>query len=235
MSTGETTILRRPAFVPGGRTVSAGRGWAWIAEGWKLFARAWFVWICYVAALVAMVAAAFVLLPDMAVQAVFTVLTPVFLAGLVIGCADLGLGGKLEFGALFRGFRTRLGTLAAIGLLYLVALAVAVAVTLAATGVNVTEPPRPDVPPMTQLLAQLILLALTMPSIMGIWFAPPLVVFHDLGVAAAIRQSFLGCLRNVLPFLLYGVSSLRRPSSFRCRWSFSPCRPWRGAEADFSS
>ena len=37
------------------------------------------------------------------------------------------------------------------------------------------------------------------------WFAPALVVFHQLGPVEAMKDSFLGCLRNVLPFLVYGI------------------------------
>jgi uncharacterized membrane protein len=40
---------------------------------------------------------------------------------------------------------------------------------------------------------------------MAVWFAPPLVVFHDLGAGEAMKSSFVACLRNVVPFLVYGV------------------------------
>jgi uncharacterized membrane protein len=57
----------------------------------------------------------------------------------------------------------------------------------------------------TLLLAILIFMALLVPLLMAIWFAPPLVVFHELGAVAAMKASFAGCLRNMLPFLLYGI------------------------------
>jgi uncharacterized membrane protein len=40
---------------------------------------------------------------------------------------------------------------------------------------------------------------------MALWFAPALVVFHELGAVEAMKQSFTGCLRNIVPFLVYGV------------------------------
>src|SRR6185436_6154227 len=55
------------------------------------------------------------------------------------------------------------------------------------------------------LLAVLLILALMLPLFMAIWFAPPLVVFQGLGAIEAMKASFTGCLRNVMPFLLYGV------------------------------
>jgi uncharacterized membrane protein len=47
--------------------------------------------------------------------------------------------------------------------------------------------------------------ALLLPVIMGIWFAAPLVVFHDHGAVDAMKASFAGCLKNILPFLWYSV------------------------------
>jgi len=43
---------------------------------------------------------------------------------------------------------------------------------------------------------------------MAVWFAAPLVVFHDLGAVEAMKASFTGCLRNIVPFLVYGIAGL---------------------------
>jgi len=40
---------------------------------------------------------------------------------------------------------------------------------------------------------------------MAVWFAPALIVFHDVGSVAAMQASFAGCLHNIMPFLLYGI------------------------------
>jgi uncharacterized membrane protein len=58
---------------------------------------------------------------------------------------------------------------------------------------------------MTMVLAMLIMFALLLPVVMAIWFAAPLVVFHDHGAVEAMKGSFTGCLKNLLPFLWYGV------------------------------
>ena len=58
---------------------------------------------------------------------------------------------------------------------------------------------------MTFVLGMLIMLALLLPAMMAVWLAAPLVVFHDHGAIDAMKGSFTGRLRNVLPFLLYGV------------------------------
>jgi len=49
---------------------------------------------------------------------------------------------------------------------------------------------------------------LTIPLLMALWFAPALVMLHGLGPLEAMKLSFVGCLRNMLPFLLYGLIAL---------------------------
>jgi uncharacterized membrane protein len=44
-----------------------------------------------------------------------------------------------------------------------------------------------------------------LPLLMALWFAPALVIFHDVQPMAAMKSSFQGCLRNMLPFLIYGI------------------------------
>jgi len=43
---------------------------------------------------------------------------------------------------------------------------------------------------------------------MALWFAPALVVLRGLAPMAAVRESFLGCLKNMVPFLIYGIVML---------------------------
>jgi len=60
----------------------------------------------------------------------------------------------------------------------------------------------------TLLLAALIVLALMVPLAMAVWFTAPLVLFHGQGAVDAMKASFVGCLRNIMPFLVYGVIGL---------------------------
>jgi uncharacterized membrane protein len=58
------------------------------------------------------------------------------------------------------------------------------------------------------LLGGLVGLLLGIPLIMSVWFAPALVALHDLTAFEAMKLSFRGCLRNFLPFLIYGLVSI---------------------------
>jgi uncharacterized membrane protein len=48
-------------------------------------------------------------------------------------------------------------------------------------------------------------LGLSVPLYMALWFSPCLVVFHEAAPMQALAQSFSACLKNVVPFLVYGV------------------------------
>ncbi|HYY60759.1 MAG TPA: BPSS1780 family membrane protein, partial [Burkholderiales bacterium] len=61
---------------------------------------------------------------------------------------------------------------------------------------------------VTAVIAFLLILALMLPLVMATWFAPALIVLQDMGVGAAMKASFNGCLKNILPFLLYGLLAL---------------------------
>jgi uncharacterized membrane protein len=139
-------------------------------------------------------------------------LMPVFMAGIVLGCRAIDGGESLQFNHLFAGFQTKFGTLAAVGALYLAGFVVILVVVMLITGVGVFalmagggQEVATSGAVLGLLLAVLIAIALSVPLLMAVWFAPPLVVFHDLGAVEAMKASFTGCLRNVLPFLVYGI------------------------------
>jgi len=53
--------------------------------------------------------------------------------------------------------------------------------------------------------ASLVMMGLMIPIVMAVWFAAPLVMFHERGALDAMKESFAGCLKNIVPFLVYGV------------------------------
>jgi hypothetical protein len=205
----DETVVLNADFVPGGQARPAGHGWTWITEGWELFKRQPGMWIGMVLLLlVIMIAAAF--LPIIG-GFLMTLFGPVFAAGIMIGCKALDSGGELELGHLFAGFRERTGTLIGVGALYLAATLVVMLVVGLIMGVGMFtmmgggDPQAMASMGMTMVLAMLVMFALLLPAVMAIWLAAPLVVFHDHGAVDAMKASFAGCLKNILPFLLYGV------------------------------
>ena len=205
----DEAVVTNADFVPGGQAVPAGHGWTWIAEGWELFKRQPGMWIGIVLLFfVIMIAAA--LIPFLG-GLLLSLFGPVFAAGFVVGCKALDSGGQLELGHLFAGFRERTGTLLAVGAIYLAASLVVMLVVGLTMGVGMAammgqgDPQSVGAMGMTMVLAMLIMFALLLPLVMAIWLAAPLVVFHGQGAVDAMKGSFFGCLKNIVPFLLYGV------------------------------
>jgi uncharacterized membrane protein len=142
------------------------------------------------------------------------VLGPIFAGGLMLGAHELARGGELRLGHLFAGFQDHLGRLALVGVAYFLMFlgAVLVALVVAGAGLGLgwllgmggDELPR-DVGSMSILMAVLVAAALMIPAAMAVWFAPALVVLNGLGVGDALKTSFVACLKNFVPFLVYSL------------------------------
>ena len=74
--------------------VDAKQGWLWVVRGFALFRSVPLGWIILCTTLL-LIAATLSLIP-MAGQFIFTLLSPVFLAGLMIGCRSLEQGEGLR-------------------------------------------------------------------------------------------------------------------------------------------
>jgi uncharacterized membrane protein len=200
-------------FTPRARSVSAGRGWGWVSEGFALFRRQPLTWVLITLVLIALgIATAFIpILGGLALQ----VLTPVFSAGLMLACRQIEEGGELTVGALFSGFSAHTGRLIGLGALGLVATVLVFAVVGLVLGLGVWAllgaQPSPEMGAegvLTILLGVLIGVALSIPIYMAMWFSPALIALNHLSLGEAIASSFGACLRNILPFLVYGVVML---------------------------
>ncbi len=212
---GDSALLDPP------RRNGIGAGWRWIVEGFRYFGRAPLIWI-----IITVIFFAIMLILSMIplVSLVANLLSPIFMGGLMLGCRALDNGQPLKVGHLFEGFQRNTGSLAAVGGLYLLGslliLAVGGLIAMLTGGGDMfafmqagQQGAIPDEATASMmatgvLLAALVVLALYVPLMMALWFAPALVVFHDLGAVAAMKASLTGCWRNVLPFLLYGLVGL---------------------------
>jgi hypothetical protein len=193
----------------GGRAVGAGQGWTWIAEGFGLFKKAPGIWIAVVIILL-VIAIVFAFIPLLGAVATF-LLMPVFVGGLMLGCRALQGGGELELGHLFAGFKEQTGNLLVIGALAIGGWIIVMLPVVAIVGAGaIFGAMRGDAAGAAALggsfmLAWLVAMALSIPIYMALWFAPALVVLRGMAPVAALRESFLGCLKNILPFLVYSI------------------------------
>jgi hypothetical protein len=198
--------------VMGGRAVGAGQGWTWIADGFGLFKKAPGMWVALVIVLfVILVVLAFI--PMLGAVATF-LLMPLFVGGLMLGCRALQGGGELELGHLFAGFKTHTANLVVLGALaiggWIIVMLPVIAIVGTGTMFGMMRGDAAGAAAMggSFVLAGLVAMALSIPIYMALWFAPALVVLRGLAPVAAVKESFLGCLMNIVPFLIYGLVML---------------------------
>lgn len=191
------------------RAVDASRGWAWIAEGFELFKKQAGLWIGIVLVLF-VITIALSLIPLLGAIAT-VLLMPVFGGGLMLGCRSLHRDGTLEFNHLFAGFKTHTGSLVALGGFAIVGWIIVALPVLAIVGTGAFfGAARGDAAGIAAIgssfaLAVLIMLALSILVYMALWFAPALVALRGAAPIAALQQSFSACLKNIVPFLIYGL------------------------------
>lgn len=197
------------AYLDDGRVVEAGRGWAWITEGYGIFRPHAGIWILLTVIFIALVV--FLQVVPMIGGLVTLLLAPVLVGGLMTGCQAIERGAEIELAHLFAGFRRNTAQLMLLGLIAfgLMLAAMLPMILLVGAGAMAAimsgDVAGAAMLGLGALLAGLITLALVIPVNMALWFAPALVILQDQTATRAVGQSFRGCLKNIGPFLIYGV------------------------------
>lgn len=212
-------------IVPESRMVGGGRGVSWWVEGWRLFTPNVGTWLLIafllvVFGLIAMALERQLPLLGQLLSFIAEILWPVLLGGLMLGCRAVDRGNPLLIAHLFAGFSQRTRDLLTVAAIYigllLVIFVVIGGMMLAIFGVEVfavlsetADAAQTGVAFTSAVIAVLLgclfFLLLLLPLVMAIWFAPALIMLAGLSPVAAMKASFAGCLRNVVPFLVYGV------------------------------
>ncbi len=197
------------------RTASAGRGWEWIVEGFRIFRKQPLTWITLVMVMVVIWFAS-LLIPVIGPLAI-NLVSPVFFAGLMLACKTTDEDGEPEFSQLFAAFKTHASPLITVGGIYLVGNIVAVAVVFAVAGgtalptlmgKTAMDPEAVLAAARGLMLGMVVGMAVFIPVLMAVWFAPLLIVFHNRLPVEAMKMSYTASLRNTLPLLIYGVAVL---------------------------
>jgi len=198
-------------------TAAAGRGAAWLLEGFQYFSKSAVTWlgIVFILLIILIVSA---LLPMAGI--VLQILTPVLMGGLMLGCKEADIpGGGLKLNHLFAGFSQNTWNLVILGLLYtlgtviIVALMVIMVIVVLGSMALLGAIMDGDTNLLLENLLAMLVVVLTgmmlyLPLLMAFWFAPALVMLEGQTATTAIKYSFIGCLKNVVPFLIYGIIAL---------------------------
>ncbi|MCX7141585.1 MAG: BPSS1780 family membrane protein [Proteobacteria bacterium] len=196
-------------FNPQGRAVDAGRGWDWIVDAFALFRRQPGMWILAII----LPGIALALLSGIPVLGSLAnaLLLPLLAAGYMRGCKDLDEGRTLELEHLLLGFKENTGNLVMVGVFNLVGWTIIIMAVVAVIGGGVFMGMMrggalgAGMSIVSLLIAALLVAGLLVPLYMATWFAPALIVLHNMAPVAALKASFFACLRNWVPFTVCSV------------------------------
>ncbi|WP_017446963.1 BPSS1780 family membrane protein [Gayadomonas joobiniege] len=187
---------------------SAGQGWQWIKSAFSLFKASPGGWIltCLLGFII-MIAINIIPL----IGSIFMMLTTyVWGAGLVYGSQQVDKGEKFKVSYLFSGFKLAAGKLILLSLLLSIISSVIMVASIGPVYLDLmmgNENPEAfaNIDPQQFLLSGLIATAFYIPMMMAVWFAPALIIFHKTSIFNALKLSFIGCLKNIIPFFIYSL------------------------------
>ena len=200
------------------RVVPASHGWHWLKSATALFLGEPWKWMGM--AIVAFFLQTIVSIFPFFGSIISSLLAMVFGGGLMLAANNQAEGKPFEFNYIFKGFHHNRNQLIMVGVIYLggfIAIAMIIGlVMLLALGASFfammgnSSDPDFAVQLMTNnipmfIFAMLLGMALSIPLVMGVWFATPLVAIHNIEAWTAFKMSIRGCMQNWLAFLVYGL------------------------------
>ena len=192
-----------PTLAP--RSLRASRGRIWISEAWSIFSDWPLAWMGASLLIMLFGIATHMLgsligiflpaeepwvkpVPDI----VYSLFFPILLGGLM-NCADNNIrNGKISLGCAWSGFINSPGRLGLLGIAGICAIAIPTIGFSVVFGYGL----------IPQLGVGILILVYILVS-MALLFSPALIAVEGLSVLASLRLSFFGCLRNILPLLVW--------------------------------
>ena len=202
-----------PQLLAEPRSGSAGWGISWITNAFALFKEQFLLWIGMVVVYLIIMAVTSAI---PVINLIFSIISFVFIGGIIKGCAAQVSGKELRFNHLFSAFGTHSGPLIILFLLYVVALIIAIVpagiIFVALAHVLSSSDSINSVLSVDQisngtiialLLASLVAILIFIPLSMAVWFAPALIVLHDIRPIESMKMSLKGCLKNIGPLFVF--------------------------------
>jgi hypothetical protein len=196
------------------RVVEAGRGATWWSEGWQIYKSNFWIWVGIMVIYIIVV----VLIIQIPIVGLLghSLLTPVFMGGLMLGCQAIERDEPLKISHLFEGFQgVHFVPLLIIGAVNVVLTLVVSALSgggmfggMSMGAMMQGGASYGGMPSATGLLGVLGTLVVAAIGAMLNWFAPALVALRGAPAIEAMKASFVSCLRNWVPFLVYSAIGL---------------------------
>jgi uncharacterized membrane protein len=197
-------------FIANGRGVSVGRGAGWIGDAWRLFRERPGKWLLILLGLLLIyVAVSWVPYASLA----SSLLWPFVGAGVAVAADFQRRSGNFEQGMILAGLR-KPAALLVIGAMFLLtsialyaSLAIMVGTDVASSVVLGTDAQvdAEQFEPRGFALAMLLYMVLALPITAATYFAPPLIMLHDVSAGRAMKMSLIGSIKNIVPGIVFGV------------------------------
>lgn len=196
-----------PPPAPG--DVVPGHALDWLAAGWRIFMRAPLVWSLQ-ALIFFVILAALGMVPFLG-WAAAPVTLPVLVAGMLSGARALDRGETLRIDALFDGLRQHAGNLLLVGLFHLLGLLLAALAAAAIGGSAVLTGAvagalgaiaGAGIAAGGMMFGVVVFTVLWALLMMALWFAPALVMLHEVAPLDAMKLSARACFHNLLAFIV---------------------------------
>jgi len=192
----------------------AAQGSAWLRRAFAMFRQYRLQWVLLFCGYLAVLFAVN-LIPAVGPLVVFA-LKPVLAVGLLAAAWSQERGGAPAMSQLFHGFRSNVLALLSIGAFFVLGMALVIQASAIVDGgklrdfvaglTPVTEEQAREAFANTQMqLAMLFSAVLALPVLLATWWAPALVVFHDVGAAKALATSLRASLANWRALATYTV------------------------------
>lgn len=201
-----------PQLLAEPRACEAGWGVSWLTKAYLLFKDQPLLWVGIgVVYFIILIIGSIIPV----VSFFFSFIVFVFIGGIILGAHAQATGRELRFDHLFAAFSTHLMPLVILFMLYLVAIFVVViplgiisAIIIGVMGgfsdIAATGEFGGGLIVALLLIFMIAMLAI-IPVVMMIWFAPALVVLHNIEPVKAMKMSLKGCMKNIAPFVIFGL------------------------------
>ena len=190
--------------------VPAGRGIAWLGEGFNLFKRRPFGWIGLCAGWL-FITFGLILVPIIG-GVIANFLQPVFFASFAIAALRQSAGEPIAMGDLFLGFRKNVRALVNLGAILLI-VEILIFALMALLGLPMASGEEKNFTMAEYVKALkgkewILMLGFLLTALVkgALWFAPPLIALHDMPMTHAMRWSLYAALANLGAMILYGVA-----------------------------
>lgn len=204
-----------PQLLSEPRAGKASWGVSWITNALALFKDQFLLWIG-IGVVYLIIMAVMSAIPI--INLVFSIISFVFIGGIIKGADAQATGRELRFDYLFSAFNTHLKPLIVLFLLYALTIIIAlipvgVILIVVAYGLgdvgSVSDVMAAEQIGTVSVIAHLFILLFAMLIFvfifMMMWFAPALVVLHNIRPIEAMKMSVKGCLKNILPLFIFSL------------------------------